>query len=287
MGQDWVQARLLPGAPLAEVARLVREQAKASFDLRGSWESHSDFKDEAPPLDDADANQRFVECFHGLLQFVEPNDRPEGDGPREVRRTYAVTRNRVFPPEWRTEAMRSFLPDDLRDHLKMWRAYVDEVRRGLHRGYLRELLIHEKSLHVVSYWRELQVLATRARDRTNHWARKPAVIDVRERILATPEPPIHPAPVWTVWRERPEAFGPGTIGVYAALEASGPFAALFREWNYAVASNNRRSPHIWRTPRDQDSLEWQIAECLDSSVDETFEWLEPACADGMLLYFYG
>jgi hypothetical protein len=287
MGQDWVQAHLLPDASLAEVARLVHEQAKASFDLRGYWESHYDFKDEVPSLDDADAHRRFGECFEALVRFVEPNDRPEGDGPREVRRTYPVTRNQVFPPEWRTEAMRSFLPDDLRDHLKMWRAYVDEVRRGLHRGYLRELLAHDLSLDVVSYWRGLQLGAARARERTNKWAQKPAVIDVRERILATPQPPLHPAPVWAVWRERPESFDARTIDTYAALETSGPFASMFREWNYAAASNNRLKPHIWQCPRGSDPLEWQITEYLSPWVDETFEWLEPACADGMLLYFWG
>jgi hypothetical protein len=287
MGQDWVRAHLRNDAPLEEVARLVREQARASYDLRGYWESHYDFRKEVPPLDDTDAHRRFGACFEALVRYVRDEDRPAGDGPAELRRTYQVTRNRVFPPEWRTQATRSFLPRELRAHVRAWRTYIEQLRQGQHRGYLRELFAHDLSLDVVSFWRQLRSRAERARERTNRWAQKPEVVDVRERILSTPEPPFHPAPVWAVWRDAPDAFEPRTIDTYHTLEKSGPYAQLLREWNRRVASNNRVSPHFWNSPVGQEPLEWQLRATTGPDMDDFFDWLEPAGADGMLLYFWG
>jgi hypothetical protein len=161
-------------APLDDVARVVREQARAALDLAGYVESHYDFQDEVPEIDHDDAHRRFGECFDRLLAWVRPEDGIEGDGsPLELRRTYAVTRNGLFPPEWRVAAMRSFLGEELREAIETWRGYVAAVRRGEHRGYLRELLAYDLSLDVVGHWRELRrVRSRRGRGRTRGRARR-------------------------------------------------------------------------------------------------------------------
>jgi hypothetical protein len=286
MGQDWVRAKLRDGISYDELALKVREQKQATLELAWYWEGIYEFREEIPQRDFSEAFQRLGAAHEAIVTFVCDEDRPEGDGPRELRRTYNITRNRIIPPEWRVEAMRSFLPDELREHLSKWREYVNRLRGGEHRGYLRELLTHYLSTYVVDYWRELQSLAQRARERTNLWAQNSELIEIREQILALPEPSFHPAPVWSVWESKPHCVDKATIAIYDTLEKRGPFARLLRRWNYFAPTNNRIKPHIWDSPRDHDPLEWKIGECAGADMDEFFAWIEPACAKGMLLYFW-
>lgn len=211
MGVDWVQIRPRPGISAASFDEAIRVQA-AQFVASGCW-----FSDEfghiarpAPPT----SGPRITEMVH-------VNDRPGN-----THRVNALVLTPLLPAEWRFAMYRSFLPEDLARHISRWRAHMDEVRAGGHRGYLQAWYAYTMSQRIAEEWTTLRRLATTARTRTNAWAVRPALVEVRERITAMAEPTVSPPPRW------------GRSHDPYPIDAT-PFVELAREWNRRVPPTRR------------------------------------------------
>ena len=178
-------------------------------------------------------------------------------GPGGVRRVAFVTRCQVLPAEWRCAAYRSYLPGQLVDAVRTWSSHLDQVRAGAHRDYCYAWYRYSTEHELAVQWAVLQERALAARDRTSNWAGRPALIDVRERILSAPGPSVSPAPHWGQERGIP-----GDDGSYDAT------VALTREWNRLAPQNQKVS--AWRRA---DFPEFMASILNDSWLQEGLAWV--------------
>ncbi len=106
----------------------------------------------------------------------------------------AIFDNPTFPPCWRIEACRSYLPPELEKRLLVWKQWSQEVADGQHLDYLKRLHAYDTSKIVWKHWDDLQfrVSATKTMDKI--WVYNPKLVRLRNKILALPEPKILPMP---------------------------------------------------------------------------------------------
>lgn len=189
--------------------------------------------------------------------------------PGSVRRVAFVTYCQVLPAEWRCAAYRSYLPGQLADTLRTWGSHLDQVRAGAHQDYHYAWYRYSTEHKLAVQWAVLRERALAARDRTNNWARQPALIDVREQILSASGPTVSPAPYWGQ-----DCAVPRDDGSYGAM------VAFAREWNRLVPQNQKVS--AWHRP---DFPEFMASRLDDSWLQEGLGWLRSAVDDerGLLL----
>ncbi|QKW37627.1 hypothetical protein HUT06_29445 [Actinomadura sp. NAK00032] len=240
MGVDWYRMR--PRRDADAFGAAVRAQ-RAAFAASGSW-----FPDE-----------------FGHLDMPEPADGPDITGLVDVdtgagnsHRVNALVLTPLLPAEWRFAMYRSFPPDELASHLRRWRTHVEEVRDGGHRPYLRAWHAYSTGRRLTDEWASLRQRALNAVSRTNAWAVRPELVDVRERILSRPVPTVSPAPRW------------GAACAARHIDAA-PYAGLAREWNRRVPANQK--VHVTQPPSFSEFLD-------DDSPDETLRWMEEAAEEG-------
>ncbi|MFG1858235.1 hypothetical protein ACGFJT_40810 [Actinomadura geliboluensis] len=242
MGVDWYRMRLRPDAGAAALGAAVRAQ-RAAFAASGGW-----FPDEFGHLDPpAPANGP------DITDMVDVDT-----GAGNSHRVIALVLTPLLPAEWRFAMYRSFPPDELAAHLRRWRTHIEEVRDGGHRPYLRAWHAYTTSRRLADEWSALRQQALNAVPRTNAWAVRPELVDVREHILALPPPAAGPAPRW------------GGKVQAAAIDAA-PYVRLAREWNRRVPANQK--VHVAQPPSFSEFLD-------DDSPDETLHWMEEAAEEG-------
>ncbi|WP_344594512.1 hypothetical protein [Actinomadura vinacea] len=195
----------------------------------------------------------------GLREFVEVND-----GPDNYRRVMLFTLSPVFPAEWRLAAYRSYLPDELPQVLGAWMSHLEAVREGAHRAYLRAWYRYASSRQLAVEWSALRERALGTRGRSNAWAGRAELVDVRERILARPVPEVAPVPYWDA--PLPED---GTAPDFGGL------VALAREWNYRVPRNQRVRV------TDPESFDEFLRGALESEgLADLLGWVRRSCDEG-------
>ena len=103
-------------------------------------------------------------------------------------RVSVIAQEELFPIEWRIDAERTILPWDLPEQLSAWQGYRDEVGRGMHQAYLRELYIYVQIHGLVTV--EVENLTSVVRSSltaTGSWARRRFC--VRWSVAFTTVPP--------------------------------------------------------------------------------------------------
>lgn len=262
MGTDWYRMLPRPGVSRARLAELIQLQAAA-------YVSHPidyDFE-HLPGVPGTDANlgqedwlEPYLAAFHELLALVRLADAPDC-----YWRIAAIGLNQILPAEWRLAAYRSFLPEELPGRLRQWESYISEVRRGGHRDYLYAWYCYATTRQLEGEWQLLRERATAARDRGNAWAVKPALVEVREQILAMPLPVRSPPPYWDA----------GRVVAVSPREDGARRLAVAREWNRRVPSGQKvrvsQVPDFGRQLEEDLSNPW-FTECLD--------WLRVSADDG-------
>lgn len=203
----------------------------------------------------------------GHLDAPESADGPDitalvdvDTGPGNAHRVNALVLTPLLPAEWRFTMYRSFHPDELAPHVRQWRAHINEVRNGGHRPYLRAWHTYSTGRRLADEWSSLRQRASDAVARTNAWAVRPELVDVREHILSLPHPTASPAPRWA------DECQPTATAIDAA-----PYVRLARDWNRRVPANQK--VHVTQPPSFSDFLN-------DASPDETFNWMEEAAEEG-------
>src|SRR5689334_20298536 len=122
MGVDWVRAYVPRTSELAELERLVEQQALAYQSMWG-WYSHacSDYDSVTRTLRERLHKTAYLTASDSLRERLTF---PEWDDARGCSRdipelafcwrVYPITHNPTYPPLWRLRAHRTFLPDQLR-----------------------------------------------------------------------------------------------------------------------------------------------------------------------------
>lgn len=241
MGVDWIRMR--PRAGGTVFAEAVRRQALA-FAASGCWSSEEfGHLDMPEPVTDEP----------GMAALIDIDKRPGN-----THRVNAFVYTPLLPAEWRFAAYSSFLPDELGRRVRQWRAHIAEVRAGGHRAYSRAWHAYSTSRRLAGQWAELRCLAAEAGRRTNAWAVRPELIDVRERILARTPPAVSPAPKWG---------RPPEVRDVDGL----PFVELAREWNRRVPGGQK--VYVALPPSLEEFLD-------DPGPDDTLRWMDEAAEDG-------
>lgn len=109
-------------------------------------------------------------------------------------RVGAVGAWEILPVEWRLDAYRTILPDELPGQLKKWMDYRTAVIDGSFRGYLEETLLYVCQIRLGEQLLQAKATVQRSLDRTPSWVDRPEVIAARAAIsiLSEPEPPKPP-----------------------------------------------------------------------------------------------
>ena len=251
MGVDWVRMSPSPLAAHGLLEKLIERQAAefmASMSVREDEFEHLGLPAAA-----------VVQDSGSLAGHVDVDE-----GPDNMRRVGFVTRCQILPAEWRCAAFRSYLPDQLAIALRIWGSHLDQVRAGAHRDYFYAWYRYSTEREFTLRWQVLQERALAARDRDTNWARRPALVDIRERILAVPGLSPSPAPHWGQ-----DCAVSDDDGSYDAS------VALVREWNRMVPQNQKVTAR-----RRPDFTEFMASQLDNSWLREGFAWLRRAADDG-------
>ena len=71
-------------------------------------------------------------------------------------RVYSITQNPIFPPLWRMQAYRTFLPDQLAEQVAKWKEWTQQVSAGEHADYVRRLHMFHDSDWAYYHWSDLR-----------------------------------------------------------------------------------------------------------------------------------
>jgi hypothetical protein len=206
MGASWVKFKVRADADPAQIRKLaafIRQQ----YPL-GTWlDPPADFSmDEAKRVGNAIRQLERMLVFPkeeipnaGYWDFTELTD-PPGSGLTGVVypskavpgldeldqcRVDVISNNPIFPIEWRDEAYRIILPEDLTNFLHKWRIYLKQVRGGHWQQYLHELYLYDRVSddHQSEKFETLARFAVDSLSCSNAWCRKEQFGSIRDRIL--------------------------------------------------------------------------------------------------------
>jgi len=282
--------RLRPGVDAAELRRLVHREYELSRVcnlLRTDYSERDGIAHKA-----SGAYQEYQRRHqHHLAEFAEIADRLDAafdkasEGPADfpsLFRTYPITSNAIFPPEWRLAAQRTILPDELPSLLAEWQDLVASIKRGMFRPYLLGLFCYQVYLEVDDQWFYLKGAAEDALGRTTAWAVRPEFRDVCRKVVDVPEPPFVPIPLWKMWMNRTE-YDPATAQRWSELSA---FAEYLEEHRRAF-NVKARVRQRFTMERLRGGFEGYLANADDPWLHEFFVWAQRCCEEGMGLYLWG
>jgi hypothetical protein len=205
-------------------------------------------------------------------------------------RVYVISYNPIFPIEWRDEAYRIILPEELASYHRKWRTYVAEVQRGHWRQYLHQLYLFDRIHYDEHQYQQFEDLVRLAHDsltRTSAWCKKERFVAIREEILrtnlsehlqsmrpATPIPRFDPdkrhLPLQAEQLEKEKQ--------YRELRDRG--AAQIKEWN-------RRAPQNWKLQFPiKMAFEDLLRSADDSWLKTFFAWCDYLVAESYGLFLW-
>jgi hypothetical protein len=196
-------------------------------------------------------------------------------------RTYPITTNELFPPEWRLAAQRTILPDELPSFLMQWQEFITSVQRGWYRPYHFALFCSQVYREVENQWWSLKEAAKDALGRTNAWAVRTEFRDACRKAVDLPEPPIVSMPLWQTWRDR-TVYDPATAQKWSELSAFAEYLEEHRcAYNAKAKVRQRFDMERWR-----GGFGGYLANADDPWLHEFFTWVQRCCEEGMGLYLW-
>jgi hypothetical protein len=281
MGDDWCRMHIV-GNARNELVRLIHEGAQAfqrwgaglSDDLHPLLQNQAESDGERES-----ARRQWLAANEALNRLVEVESHNENTAVPSCHRMSPIGRNDVFPAEWRIEAYRAYLPEEVLDKLKQWQGYISDVKAGAYRGYLFEWYLYATSTGVYDFCTTLRCAAEEARERDNNWAMRLKSTAVIDRIEdSSLKPPVYPAPRWVEWKDRGGHVRHEQDERYAQLEDTiTRLLTLQREWNRQVPSNQKLTFKLRTFETYLNQAHWD-------HLDSLFNWLTQCMRDGMGLY---
>jgi hypothetical protein len=281
--------RLRPGVDLEELRYLVHREHELSrrCDLLRTdysardWAAYKSSEAYHESQGYWDLHQSEFVTIANEVDAAIDKELTESDDFPLVFRTYPVTYNELFPPEWRLSAQRTILPDELPSLLTEWQDFVASVKRGMFRSYLLALFCHHVYREVDNQWFYLKAAAEDALGRTNAWAVRPECRDACRKVMDLPEPLFVPVPVWEAWRSR-TAPDPEKERLWSELSA---FAENLdehrRAYNVKARVHQRFDMERWR-----GGFDGYLDNADDPWLHEFFAWVQRCCEEDMGLYLW-
>jgi hypothetical protein len=282
MGIDWAVMFPRKGADPAELRRLIRQQAEAFQAMPSYWDR--DFMTPRSALDRTKEEHeplfsKSCRALMELLELPEYGDETgrltEFPGLPPCWRVYPIMDSPIFPPQWRLQAFRRFLPNELGRQLEEWRGWLSTVDRGEYRDYLFEALCPRDDEQVVprlarrrgSRFEDGTAGAERASSRA--LPRIPAPAGSRDR--AGTDPPISDE----TRRTRRSTADPGGAEILARAKA---WDATLRDWRSSIQKQGWRPVCLGE---DILSFDHYLALTRDCSLLEFLAWAEKRRLFGM------
>jgi hypothetical protein len=193
-------------------------------------------------------------------------------------RVNAVARWWFVPPQWRCQAFRSVLPDELPDQITAWHDWFAAVRSGGMRRYLAQLYLHEVTMALYGAWHGLQEGASLIRGLTNSWTKREHLQQLLPEIDGLSRPIIAPTPIVIPTGNGDQSIDDTLLAAITRAEADAEATLrLVRRWNRNVKAG--QTGH-WELSTFQHLLE----EIHDPWIDQFFEWVTRWSAQGYGLF---
>lgn len=288
MGVDWARASLPPNADIGLLLDLVERQAVAFQSVWG-WTSHA--CSDLDPVGHAlrkrlhfAAYRAASDSLSGLLVFPEWDDARNcsSDDPElsPYWRVHPITYNPIYPPLWRLQAYRTWLPDPLRRQVRQWKQWAEQAARGEHDDYLRDLHLYETSDKMHYHWSYLRGNATASLGEGGDWASRQSLAEVRDGILRLPEPTIFNARIDPTdeGSDGPDRLDARRQGLFDDLAV---VIDLTRAWNATV-------PEPWKVPDYAGDYHRTLDAFKEMARDpwllDFLQWAEACAERGFALY---
>jgi hypothetical protein len=282
----------VPEENRVEVIRLIQEQALAykQWDPLGeSYAEHFVNTERLNSLEErANAEQRFITSSTVLKELLDitrfrPSYEHKTGETYEVRRVIYMTAQEAFPAEWRLDAYRSYMPEEIPAILEEWESYLQAVRQGHYRAYLLETYLWHESRNAHDYWAEMQAAVKMAEEKDDGWAKHIISSELPEQIRAFPEPVTYSLPRWSEWKDNPSCIEYQSDTRYIELRRT---TAQLHQLRFAW---NRFVPPIWvlsmnRVPFSTTPFESSLESFNDG--DDLFAWLRECVVDNVGLYLW-
>jgi hypothetical protein len=289
MATEWCRAELQTDADAAALDRLVEQQAIAYQSIWGWHPSGSSdlvgadlaFRLHGEAYRSAGRALREAFAFPGWdAEHGCPHDIPLLDNRR---RTSAIAHNPLFPPLWRCQAYRTYLPNSLGPQLSRWQAWADQVAGGAHDEYVQELHLHATCHVMKGHWSDLRHLALGSLARSAAWATTHELREVRDAILRLPEPAID-----AIRLDPSDAAIPGQEGIASRLEAARAqlktLVALTCTWDALVPGNKK----LGYTERHYDvTIEQFRSRGRAAQLHDFLDWARQCQQRGFALFLDG
>ena len=279
MGIDWFPFQPNRDDDLGRIQELAERQRRAFHACPEFW-----FFDAVPPPfeenNDGENIQlaEYREASQALRDLLEFG-LSEGDlRSIDSFRVAAIARWWFVPPQWRCQAYRTILPEELPAQIATWQDWFSELRRGEMRRYLAQLYLHEITMTRFGAWCGLREGAILVRSLTNTWTRRPHLLQLLSEIDALPEPVIAPWPiVIPSFGEEQSIDEPLRSEISRADADAESLLKLVRRWNRNVKSGQTGQ---WELQPFQAFIE----QLHNPWIDEFFEWVNRWSSRGYGLF---
>jgi hypothetical protein len=286
MGIDWSRMRPKAHVREAELNRLIDLQAEAFQALPSMWstdhiEAEIYNEEEVKRLERqyGDSSRALAELldFPTYNDAIKPNDYPE---LVPCWRVYPITHNSIFPLKWRAQAHRTYLPDPLRQQLRIWKDWLAAVARGDNLPYLLDLYLYDQCMLINELHADTRAIAEGSLSSTARWATKPELVAARDRILAFQVPALHPAPLHPPANTNVTANLAEHEAYQSITQKVRDLVALTRSWD-ANVKQNRKIRYYEDYYMTFDEFRGQAN---DKWLHEFLEWAEACCSRDMGLF---
>lgn len=282
MGDDWCRMDVVGDRD--ELIRLINEEAQAIqrigrgllADLHPLLENMAESDQEREI-----AYQQWDEIGETLYKLIVIEEWDENAATPSIHRMSSIGRSYIFPGEWRIEAYRSFLPEEVPGMLEKWQGYVKDVKAGAYQAYHFEWYLYATSSGMRRYWTYLQDRAELAQERENAWAMRLKETSLLDRIKDfSVMSPVYPVPAWDEWKEKSGSVHYEEDERYIQLQdAISHYLTLQREWNSQVPSSKKQMYEPRTFEGYLDRANWNYQGSL-------FDWLAQCVKDGKGLYLW-
>jgi hypothetical protein len=276
MGIHWYRMSLKPNIDRAFAATCVEEQT--AYIRNAGWGHYEDLREFVDKPNEELAKE-YGSASSVLESLIVLDDVDlSGTFPFSRPVSFIATRQ-IFPAEWRIEAYRSFLPDQLPAQLDKWESYLMAVRTGSYRSYLFHWYLYEQSRLLRELWDRMQFAVQDSEGLTNAWALKPNFQAVRKEVHELSQPPHFSVPHFAEWQPS-DTLDHLQDSLYVDLSQHRmELMRYVRRWNHVGVPSNRRIDHYNLMTFDEFMMSAHSQE-----HDKFFDWLQKCCDYNMGLF---
>lgn len=270
MGTDWVKAKVNKKDDISTIKTWIQRQAR-NFPRNALQEAERQLlfsTSHKMEEQTSDSMKIYCEASQQLTTFLTF---PNSSDKQPYVRIAVITSNQLLPIEWKLEAYRTILPEELPVLLHTWKTYLHDIRKGAFQNYIHELFLYHDMLECRRSVEMLKSHISTSFTLDNAWAKKKIFLQIRDNIIQQGIPALSPYPL-PAFDKRTHAKAVTTVTLqtyHRYREKKYLINEYIRQWNRCVASK-------WKIPHLPDVT---IEECKNHFINNTcllkfFEWCE-------------